>query len=107
MIEIYYNRQLHLIRVQGHAQQAPAGQDLVCAAATILARTAAECVQNARRAGFAKSATVRLSEGDAEISCRPTRRMEPVVRMQLDAICAGFELLADGAGQYARYTRSG
>ena len=106
MVKIYYNRAAHLIHVQGHAGQAEPGKDLICAAASILAATAGSCVRNAQEAGYAKSAVVRLEPGNAEISCRPVRRMEPVIRMQLDAICAGFELLAANAPEYAEYIRT-
>ena len=47
MIRARYGRRALTLELRGHAQSAPKGQDLVCAAASTLAFTAAEALQNA------------------------------------------------------------
>lgn len=66
------------LRISGHAGTAPAGQDLVCAAVSILAETLADCLP----AGAAV-----LGEGLAEFSF-------PEPDPQVDFVVRGMELLA-------------
>ena len=55
MIEIVYDRMRLRLTADGHAGFAEAGQDIVCAAVTILVYTLAAAVGNMDAAGQARS----------------------------------------------------
>lgn len=87
------------LTVRGHAGTAPAGRDLVCASASILAYTALEVLQEARDAGEAASAFHREERGHMTMESDFCDRG---VKERVDAVCTGFRLLAE---QYPRYVR--
>lgn len=63
-----------ILTVKGHAGQAPKGQDIVCASASILACTVAQTVILMREQGkLKKKPTIRLESGDTVITCKPNR----------------------------------
>lgn len=94
MIEVVYHRDLNRVSVDGHAHSGEVGHDLVCASATILARTIAALVDNMKAAGQIKYPTVKIEEGHALIHCNVPSKYKPTVTFAFDAICAGFDLLA-------------
>lgn len=94
MVKVVYHRDLLRLSMEGHACGGEEGHDLICASASILAETLAELVANMKKSGQTRYPTVRLSKGEALIQCTVAKRFEPVVRFAFDAICAGFELLA-------------
>ena len=94
MIKVVYHRDLNRVSVTGHAMSGEAGQDLVCASATILVYTLASFVNNMESAKQVRNPTVKLKEGDAVISCAPPNRYKGAVTLVFDSICGGFELLA-------------
>ena len=60
------------MEMQGHAKTAPKGQDLVCAAATMLAYTLAQAVQFLYEQGrFLEKPHIQLVDGYAKIVVRP------------------------------------
>lgn len=94
MIYVNYHRRYHVLTVSGHAYSGTAGQDLVCAAASMLAQTLAANVQNLEAEGSVLEMNVQLGEGAAEIRCTPCSRYRAVVSLVYDTICMGFRLLA-------------
>lgn len=95
MIEVTYNKTAFSVTVKGHAQSAPLGEDLVCAAATILARTLAEDVKHMskdKKHYFVP--TVKLEGGKARIRCRPHDERKAITEIAMDSVCVGFEILA-------------
>lgn len=94
MIKVLYYRNLNRVSVEGHALSGEKGHDLVCASASILVYTLATLVRNMESAGHTKSPTIELSEGQALISCKVPKRYKPTVTFAFDAICAGFDILA-------------
>ena len=61
------------MKLQGHAETAPKGEDLVCASATMLAYTAAQAVQFLSEAGKLKcKPKIDIKEGEATIIATPT-----------------------------------
>ena len=93
MIEVTYHRQYHRLTAQGHACSGVSGHDLVCASVSALVLTLASNVASLVTQGSAGKHTVRVQEGDAEISCVPVNKMRSVVTLIYDTICSGFELL--------------
>lgn len=58
--------------MKGHAQNAPYGEDLVCAAATMMAYTVAQAVQFMNEQGkLKKKPKISIKEGDVSIVATP------------------------------------
>lgn len=94
MITVVYHRDRNRVEVEGHAHSGEAGHDLICASASILAHTLAALAKNMENAGQVKYPTVELDEGHALIACNVPSRYKTTVTFAFDAICAGFDLLA-------------
>ena len=94
MITVVYHRDYHRLTMEGHAQSAEKGHDLVCASASILAYTLAQFVKNMKDAGQIRYPTLELKEGFTLIDCNPSNRISNAVKLAFDTVCAGFELLA-------------
>ena len=94
MIKVVYHRAINRVSITGHAKSGESGHDLVCASASILAYTLASFVQNMKDAGQIHNATLRLTDGDALISCKSPSSHISSIMLVFDTICGGFELLA-------------
>ena len=94
MITVVYHRDYNRLTMEGHAQSAEKGHDLVCASASILAYTLAKFVENMKEAGQVYYPTIELTEGHTLIACNPPNRIKNSVKLAFDTVCAGFELLA-------------
>ena len=91
MVVARYNREECTLTVKGHAQSAPKGNDLVCAAASILGFTAIACVRNNQERFKPRI----LQQGDTlRIECEPGRSFVTPCRRMLDTIFTGYEVLA-------------
>ena len=88
------------IRIQGHAGYAPAGEDIVCAATSMLGALLEETLLRENTQGGLRFLSVQNSSGVLELDFSPTlsgwSRLSPV----LEAVEHGFRLLAD---QYPSY----
>ena len=104
MIEIKFKQtsRTRSVEMTGHAMTGEAGEDIVCAAASMLAYTLAENVARAYNSGMLRSRpTLTLEDGHALIKCaaRAKRRdgaqggFQGTVAMMYTVIRAGFELL--------------
>ena len=100
MINVTYNRRETTLTVKGHAQSAPKGQDLVCAAASTLAFTAAEALRDEAERFYP---SVVQRPGELRITCEPASGSRKACRRLLDTIWVGFEILAN---EYPDYVRS-
>ena len=94
MIQIVYHRLYHRVTVEGHAESAEFGHDLICASCSSLARTLAENVMDLEQSGAVRDVTVDLMSGKAEIACNPVTKFRSIVTMIYDSICTGFAILA-------------
>lgn len=94
MMKVVYHRDYYRLTIEGHAQSAEKGHDLVCASATILAYTLAQFVKNMKDAGQVRYPTLELKDGYTLIDCNPPNRISNSVKLAFDTVCAGFELLA-------------
>lgn len=103
MIEILYHRGYHRITVKGHAGSDEVGKDLVCAAVSALALTLVANVQRIEENGCSYSTAITVDKGYTEIQLSPKAYFRLSVMQILDAICAGFELLAREYPEYVRY----
>lgn len=88
------------IRIQGHAGYAPAGEDIVCAAASMLGVLLEDTLLRENTRDGLRFLSVQKSNGVLELDFSPTlsgwSRLSPV----LEAVEHGFRLLAD---QYPSY----
>lgn len=91
MINVVYDRKAHKLTMTGHAQAAAHGNDIVCAAASILCYTFANTAEY--YAGKGMYAKAVLSSGNAEIVCSVAEECRAEADIAFDAICAGFALL--------------
>lgn len=107
MIEIIYYREHNRLTMQGHAGTAPIGEDIICAAATILARTLAANVKHLCDIGAATEPIIELEEGSAAISCKANHKYRSTVQSVFEAVCVGFEILADGTENAVNYSIRG
>ena len=103
MIKVVYHRKYHRVTVKGHAYSGESGHDLICSACSILTYTLAANVSNMDDSGQVRNMTAILNLGDAEISCNPHSRLDSVVTVIFDSICAGFELLANDYPENIKY----
>ncbi len=82
--------------ISGHAGYAPHGCDIVCAAATILSYTAAECVKNAAAQGRLKEEPfISLNPGHIEIRCSPKYAYSSEIHAVFAALRGGFQMLGE------------
>lgn len=93
MIDITYYRRYHRIVVQGHANTAPAGEDLLCAWASGHAEAIAECVRELAEQGYVRQPLIHMDGPYAEVSCRVPGVYREKVEPILDAMTIDFDLM--------------
>ena len=86
------------LRVQGHSGFAPAGQDLVCAAASVLAFTLARAA--GERSDYHGFVAVDREAAVISVRCRPEKEAWAACRVLFDTVITGFRLLAEAAPEY-------
>ena len=91
MIRAHYGRRTLFLDLKGHALQGPRGRDLVCAAASTLAFTAAAALQDEAERFYPR---VLQRPGELRIACEPISGSRRACRRLMDTIWIGFELLA-------------
>ena len=99
MIRAQYGRRGLTLVLKGHASSAPKGQDLVCAAASTLAFTAAEALRDEAERFYP---SVVQRPGELRITCEPASGSRKACRRLLDTIWVGFELLARDYPAYVK-----
>lgn len=105
MIEATFYPDEVRLTVKGHAGVASKGTDIVCAAASILAHTAAENARILEAQGALLEMSVRLDEGDVEILCVPCKQTEAVVELVFRAVCVGFQLLGQSCPEAVNFSQ--
>ena len=92
-----------VLKVEGHAEYAEVGKDIVCASASILAYTVAQCVREAEMEGnLVDQPKIVLEGGEAYILCEPTEDSLPGMENAFSFARKGYELLAHNYPQYVR-----
>ena len=91
MIRARYGRRSLSLDLRGHALSGPKGQDLVCAAASTLAFTAAAALQDEGERFYPR---IVEQPGALRIACEPAEGSRRACRRLMDTIWIGFELLA-------------
>ena len=84
------------LEIRGHADYAPHGFDIVCAAATILSYTAAECGKNAAAQEWLKEKPIiNLKPGHIKICCAPKAAHSPEIHAVFRSLRSGFQILGE------------
>lgn len=97
-----------ILTVKGHAGQAEVGQDIVCAAASILSYTVAQVVMTMREQGkLKKKPHLRMDSGDAVITCKPTKPYYAEALHTYSVAQVGYDLLQHNYPQYVQLIKFG
>ncbi len=89
------------LRVNGHAGQNVYGQDIVCAASSILATTLAQALKIDREAGkLRRDPRIKLKSGDAIVTAFPKAEHTDHVLTEFLMAKSGYLLLAHNYPQY-------
>ena len=91
------------LRLEGHAEYAEHGRDIVCASCSILAYTVAQFVMEAENKGdLASPPQIDLESGNTIISCEPNDDALRVMQDMYSFAKVGYALLAHNYPQYVR-----
>ena len=97
-----------ILTVKGHSEQAEMGQDIVCSAASILAYTVAQMVEEMGEDGkLKKKPHIRMESGDSAVTCKPTKQYFNEALHTYTVAQTGYELLAHTYPEYVRLTKFG
>ena len=108
--EFYTNKESGSItlKLSGHAGQAERGQDIVCAAASILAYTVAQTLQFMYEEGnLQKKPHIKLEEGDTIIVAKPKKESYTEALHTFFVAQVGFHLLSHNYSQYVSLSSFG
>lgn len=89
------------ITINGHANSAECGKDLICASASILFYTLVENVGQMERKGKCK-AQIKALEGDAEVKIAVLPAYFDEAVMLIEHIMVGYEILSSEYPEYIR-----
>lgn len=96
------------MKLSGHAQQAEKGQDIVCAAASILAYTVAQAIQFMYEQGdLQKKPHIKLAEGDTIIVAKPKPGSYAEALHTFFVAQVGYHLLSHNYPQYVTLSSFG
>ena len=96
------------MKLSGHAGQAEKGEDIVCAAASILAYTVAQALQFMYEQGeLQKRPHIRLEEGDTIIVAKPKEDSYAEALHTFFVAQVGYHLLAHTYPQYVTLSSFG
>ena len=96
------------LRIEGHAEYAEHGRDIVCASCSILAYTVAKIVKDAFGNGELESSPiVNLDSGGALILCSPNNDKYAEIRHAYEVVQEGYALLAENYPQYVEQKQFG
>ena len=96
MIYVCYNEQnggALGVTIEGHANAAEKGEDVVCVMVTGLTYTLAQNVKDNRRALKGRP-KIKLEEGNAVVKCRPIDKYRDQIKTIFGVICRGYRLIA-------------
>lgn len=108
MMEVTYDRRRLRMTVTGHAGYAPRGQDVVCAAGTMLIHTLAANIRRLDRTNPRRfyATRIRLIPGFAWVEVHPRYDARITATLIFDAIANGFRVLAKSYPGYVKFTQT-
>ena len=93
MIRVTYEPREHRLRVEGHALAAPAGEDLVCAAASALAWTLVRAAM--KRSEYRPRLFIDRERAVVDVQCFPEESAESDCRYLFEIIAGGLAAAAE------------
>ena len=104
MTRIFYDEANYCMDMKGHAKFAQKGEDLVCAALSVLMFTLEEAVEDHRETLLP---TISHTDGEIRIQCRPKDKHRKTCRTIFQTIYAGCELMASRFPEYVQSIKEG
>lgn len=101
-ISVKFEPRRKRIKINGHAGSGPLGNDIVCAAVTILALTIDSNVQTLESNNFVKVNKRNIGSGNAEFDISTHEKNDKTVELILDTILTGYRILSY---QYPDYVK--
>lgn len=94
------------MELRGHAGFAALGKDPVCAGASVLAMTAAQCVKSMEEAGrLQKKAHILIRSGRVLVTAKPRKEAFDEARLLFWAAETGLRLLSEAYPGYIKVKR--
>lgn len=103
MIRIVYWPDENRVAIEGHAESAKEGEDLICAAVSALAHTLRCNLERLDGLELLRAAEVIMEKGAARLSAVPKVRYRSTVHMIFQSVCVGFDFLADEYPDFVKY----
>ena len=101
----FFHRRYLTIKINGHAQSAPEGQDLICAASSAFGFQAVQTVENMHYAGWLDTKPkIRIKKGDIHISLKTKCEYHTVVINMLNVVAVGYQILAEKYPEHVQLT---
>lgn len=92
------------LRCQGHASFAELGKDPVCAGASVLAVTAAQCAETMYTAGrLQKKPVVNVRGGNVRVVIKPKPDRFTEAMLIIGTLAVGYQLLAEAYPEHVKY----
>lgn len=99
MIEIKFIPKELRLSVTGHAGYAKKGEDIVCAAVSVLFYTLAQAIVNSTDL-LEEPPVINMDDGNGTVSCRPKQAFLGTIQRTYWTVLTGIELLT---GEYKEY----
>lgn len=96
MVEVrfYVNKGMLCLKVEGHADAAPKGEDIVCAGVSALAATLADYVYGMNNAGMMeKEPQIQMNSGIAKIKAKPKPEAKGRLLLAFSVITTGMSAM--------------
>lgn len=96
MVEVrfYVNKDMLCMKVEGHAEAAPKGEDIVCAGVSALAGTLADYVYGMNNAGMMeREPQIQMNNGHAKIKAAPKPEAKGRLLLAFSVITTGMRAI--------------
>ena len=100
-VRFYTNKGMLCLRVEGHAQAAPKGEDVVCAGASVLAATLADFVTLMNAHGeLEKEPYIKMDTGIAVVKVKPKPESRGKLLLSFSVIATGLSAMVRNYPDY-------
>lgn len=106
MIDIQFNPNTLELSIDGHANYAESGYDIVCSACSILFFTLAESLEQSKKM-LLSDPKISMENGNGKISCEVKPMYRNTVMRSYWTILNGFQIMADNYPDNVKFSFSG
>lgn len=103
MIRITYNCKNYEVKVKGHANCAPKGEDPICAGISTLTMTLSCALKQAKEQGIITDLDVEMTDGKTHIKAVPKEGYEENVRTIFTTIFNGYDAFSLDFPEYVSF----